>query len=1088
MLVDEKRGDAEPQLVIADWHAGTRTTAGDTTVPTAVEATRHPERLVDDDAGGYLAPELATRPGADAVRADVFSLGAVAYRLFAGRAPADGALALVERLARERGGLELAADVDGVAPALSRLVARATHPDPGQRPAHMRAFLDGLEAVEAELTRPSVPDFDPARASKGDRLPHGIEVVRRLGQGGTAHVFAVAKDGREQVLKVARDASKNRYLCDEHAVLETLRHPGIVEVFGTVEIGERLGLLMEHAGTSLAERLRQDGRLSLDFLERWGADLLAIVQWLEEKGIAHRDLKPSNLAVKPVGRGDALHLVLFDFSLARTPIERVELGTPAYLDPFLRTPGRGRFDSAAERFAAAMTIHEMATGRLPAWGTGEADPLLVDDEVALDAEAFDPSVRTPLSAFFRRALARDLDRRFDNAEQMLRAWRRVFLAADQPVLPTPHETGEATGAPRDPLAAVTLATQIVELPLSARAFHALEHRGIADVRGLLAAPLGGLKRQRNVGDKTRQEILDLVGRLRPRFPSAAVASTTPAPGTTTPDGGTHTETPTAAEATAGATATALALDVIAARLVPRVRRANAGAQARAVGLLLGLERAPGLPPRPNQTEIARATGVTRARVSQLLQKARARWAERLPALTLVRQEVAALLDAHGGVMAEDELARALLARRGTRDAKSDRDAAARAVARAAVEAEGSLASPHFIVRRRRGAASPVLALVREVSGERDEQAAQALAAWALALGDAADALAADEPLPAPSAVLRRLGTVTPPAGAEPLAPARLVRLAAACSTRAAMSSRAELYPRGLAAERALTLAAGVAHGVEVLAADELRARVESRYPEAMPLPKRPALDRLVEASGLDLAWDEAAARYRSKVGLPLVSSTASMPSRVPGAPDDQARDLDRRLARARGGGYLVVRVDPDQAVAAARHLAARFDLVPRSLDALLLGALRRAADTANVDWSLVLRADAAQRDSRDWKNLIRLLDRALPTVERDLLATPGAVLLTEPGLLGRYDRLDLLERLRERLHDPKAGHALDALLVLVPADRQHRLPTLAGRAVPILGPSDFLDLPPAWGRDDAAGAGMKRPQTGPLVVDLSENG
>ena len=70
---------------------------------------------------------------------------------------------------------------------------------------------------------------------------------------------------------------------------------------------------------TLADRLAAQGRLGLDLLERFGDDLLEIIAYLESEGIPHRDIKPDNLGVRP-RRGDrSLHLVLFDFSLARTP-------------------------------------------------------------------------------------------------------------------------------------------------------------------------------------------------------------------------------------------------------------------------------------------------------------------------------------------------------------------------------------------------------------------------------------------------------------------------------------------------------------------------------------------------------------------------------------------------------------------------------------------------------------------------------------------------------------------------------------------------------------------------------------------------
>jgi hypothetical protein len=41
-------------------------------------------------------------------------------------------------------------------------------------------------------------------------------------------------------------------------------------------------------------------------------------------------------------------------------------------------PEAASWDLNAERFAAAMTLYEMTTGRLPVWGDGRSDPAVVD--------------------------------------------------------------------------------------------------------------------------------------------------------------------------------------------------------------------------------------------------------------------------------------------------------------------------------------------------------------------------------------------------------------------------------------------------------------------------------------------------------------------------------------------------------------------------------------------------------------------------------------------------------------------------------------------------------------------------------------
>ena len=139
---------------------------------------------------------------------------------------------------------------------------------------------------------------------------------------------------------------------DEGDVLSKLRHPYIVRFCEAVEFGDNAGFLMEPVYAvkaenkieTLGQRLRKEGRLHVDLLQRFGEDLLEVLKYLEDQGYSHRDIKPDNMAVGMIGRGDLLHLVLFDFSLSRTPPDNVEAGTKAYLDPFL--PVRKRWDLA----------------------------------------------------------------------------------------------------------------------------------------------------------------------------------------------------------------------------------------------------------------------------------------------------------------------------------------------------------------------------------------------------------------------------------------------------------------------------------------------------------------------------------------------------------------------------------------------------------------------------------------------------------------------------------------------------------------------------------------------------------------------
>ena len=175
------------------------------------------------------------------------------------------------------------------------------------------------------------------------------------------------------MLKVARDARRRRPAPRggrgaQEAPQRVHRRPREVR-----EIGGRTVLVLDKSGDeTLAERLRKEGRLGLELLQRFGEDLLQAVASLERHGVAHRDIKPDNIGVRS-GK-QRLQLVLFDFSLSRAPPEHIQVGTHPYLDPFLAQRRPPRWDLAAERYAAGVTLYEMAAGVLPRWGDGQVGP------------------------------------------------------------------------------------------------------------------------------------------------------------------------------------------------------------------------------------------------------------------------------------------------------------------------------------------------------------------------------------------------------------------------------------------------------------------------------------------------------------------------------------------------------------------------------------------------------------------------------------------------------------------------------------------------------------------------------------------
>jgi hypothetical protein len=467
---------------------------------------------------------------------------------------------------------------------------------------------------------------------------------------------------------------------------------------------------------------------------------------------------------------------------------------------------------------------------------------------------------------------------------------------------------------------------------------------------------------------------------------------------------------------------------------------------------------------PSQMDAATNLGITRARVSQVVSKVRERWRKN-PSITALRQTIDVILSANAGVMSIGELSDAVLTARGSVYDEPMRSRLAAIVTRAAVETETSLEIPRFLERR----GSRSILIVKSAD----------LADYAEHLAKQADRIADSDPLVPPARVVDGLRTIEAPSGCQVPSDTRLVRLASAASSRAAVSSRLELYPRSMPASRALKLCHGALLGARELTVEEIRKRVSARYPEAESLPERPQLDGLLQGLDLDLEWNAAAAGGKGAYVIrkeESKASSASLPSRmptlVPHAPSSKelspeildAKLLESKLQRATvDGTFLALTVVPKGLEAAEGELTRRFGVKTRNLDEILIRLMRRQAQTAKADWNIVLRADAAARDSQDWRNLMILVSRVIPSLEEELFSTQGTVLLVYPGLLARYDRLDVLERLRDRVTSPAGtGAPLRGLWLLIPSDEQNALPTLDFKPVPVISSNQWARIPETW--------------------------
>lgn len=1038
--------DKGPQIAIGDWQAAGTAMALGTQVGTVTSLYAAHTRPSDDPAAAYRAPEEGWSPTANRIRLDLFGLGAIAYYLITGQAPAASASALRERL-RTQQGLDLAVDVPQVSSSLRSLVLQATRPSPAQRTADVGDFLAQLDQVDAGFTEATDHELEPQDVRSGDVLNNGrFTVQRRLGAGSTA-VGLQVRDAQipraRRVLKVALNESADARIREEAEVLESLKtldSPHLVRLVETITVGKRQALLLSQAGEqTLAENLATRERLSLDLLERWGTDLLDVVVELDRAGIFHRDIKPSNLGVAK--RDGAQHLVLFDFSLSRASTSAINAGTAPYLDPFLGE-GRDRYDAAAERYAAAVVLFEMATGQVPQYGDTTAHPNTIDDEVTLHRGMFDKAVAASFVTFFGMALARDTKARHQSAAEMRRAWSR---ALDRTVTRDTELDDERA-------AQATLTTPLTSSGLSPRALSLLEPLRLRTV-GDLTAVMPIRFRQLKGANSTRDEVVARAREWRARLGAGAAPAET-------------TVLPSLAE--------------IAHTLVKAAGGARSRSRSEVLHTLLGEN--PAVDPFATNAVLAGAVSLTGARISQIIGDLQVAWAEG-PALDLLNQLDAVVLERIqelGGVAMITELTDSLIT---SMAAESAADTATEEQAAAEFEASRPLA---------RGVLRLLYDRQRRLAGIDPEEkvldwrrhngvmylvaAAPGLLDLAEALGAQADQLvrAAGDPgtavVPADRAYSELVALLSPAGGevsAELRSERRLPELAAGCAQVAVASALGDLHTRDLSRVRALELTLGSVSPSQALTGQELVDRVAARFP-ALPRIPLGEVAEIVAESGLDLVKDADKLVWRSRTMTEKESALGTRRETefpVEEAPVSVAGVVGQRLLDSRESrSFLVLGVPADQHQRLVRVLEAQYAAEAINVTALFLEHLRAANAQLRkpIDWAEIQRADAAAEDSRAATGLRNLAGRACEATLAEIeaiLAEPdrtGPLVLTDAEPLTRYGHATGLTRWSD------LGRSRpQAVWLIVPQLAAARGPLLDGRPVQA-SPNQFVSIDRTW--------------------------
>ncbi len=285
----------------------------------------------------------------------------------------------------------------------------------------------------------------------GSTLIGKYKVLREIGRGGMAAVYEAEQLGlgKRVALKVlAQELTHSNVVIErffrEARAAASVQSPYIVDVYdsGKLEDGRPFIAMEFLDGESLYDRMARIRLIDPTTTCRIISHCAKGLTKAHAAGIVHRDLKPENIFIVKSEDGEEISKLL-DFGLAKfyAPVKTDEktarltregavFGTPAYMSPE-QVKGQGNVDHRADLWALGCMAYECLIGR-PVWNTDQGvamtfaaiatQPIPVPSKIR-------PDLPSAFDDWFRHALERDPDKRFQSAKELADSLKRALLGS-----------------------------------------------------------------------------------------------------------------------------------------------------------------------------------------------------------------------------------------------------------------------------------------------------------------------------------------------------------------------------------------------------------------------------------------------------------------------------------------------------------------------------------------------------------------------------------------------------------------------------------------------------------------------------------
>lgn len=263
-----------------------------------------------------------------------------------------------------------------------------------------------------------------------------FEIVRLLGEGACGKVYHVrdhSQNGKDLALKVLEKSpafdnhTRDRFI-KEILILCTIRHRNIVSAFEIINYDGKDAYTMELVnGNDLGAILEGPHykKLSYNEIDSIMKQLLLAVEELHEQNIIHRDIKLDNIMLREDGivKLNDLGLVKILHDNPKTDPGMI-LGTAHYISPEYIL--NQKIDNRADIYACGIILWELLSGtRRYEDNTEKVLRELVRSNFSHPTPKL-PKDKKKYAYILKKALAVDVENRFQNAREMLEAFDGNF--------------------------------------------------------------------------------------------------------------------------------------------------------------------------------------------------------------------------------------------------------------------------------------------------------------------------------------------------------------------------------------------------------------------------------------------------------------------------------------------------------------------------------------------------------------------------------------------------------------------------------------------------------------------------------------